>query len=154
MDTDKRKLEIVPIALDEANAFVAQHHRHHGKVVGHKFSIGLADGEKIVGVAIVGRPVSRRIDDGWTLEVTRLCTDGTKNACSKLYAASWRIARELGYRKCVTYILNSESGTSITAAGWTCVGECRGGSWSVPSRPRVDKHPLQGKLKFEIGEGK
>ena len=75
-------LEICPITFKEANAFVEQHHRHHGKVVGHKFSIGCSDGEKIVGVAIVGRPVSRHLDDGWTLEVNRLCTDGTRNACS------------------------------------------------------------------------
>ena len=75
-------LEIVPMTLKEANAFVEQNHRHHGPVVGHKFSIGLSDGEKIVGVAIVGRPVARHLDDGWTLEVNRLCTDGTRNACS------------------------------------------------------------------------
>ena len=81
-------LEVVPMTLKEANAFVEQNHRHHGPVVGHKFSIGLSDGEKIVGVAIVGRPVSRHLDDGWTLEVNRLCTDGTKNACSMLYAAA------------------------------------------------------------------
>ena len=72
------KLEIVPITLREANAYVEQNHRHHGKTVGHKYSIGLSNGEKIVGVAIVGRPVSRHLDDGWTLEVNRLCTDGTK----------------------------------------------------------------------------
>lgn len=73
-------LEVVPITLKEANAFVEQNHRHHGPTVGHKFSIGLSDGEKIVGVAIVGRPVARHLDDGWTLEVNRLCTDGTRNA--------------------------------------------------------------------------
>lgn len=81
-------LEIVPMTLREANAFVEQNHRHHGATVGHKFSIGLSDGEKIVGIAIVGRPVSRHLDDGWTLEVNRLCTDGTRNACSMLYAAA------------------------------------------------------------------
>lgn len=90
-------LEIVPMTLREANAFVEQNHRHHGATVGHKFSIGLSDGEKIVGVAIVGRPVSRHLDDGWTLEVNRLCTDGTRNACSMLYAAAWRAARAMGY---------------------------------------------------------
>lgn len=89
-----KTLEVCPITLKEANAFVGQHHRHHKPVVGHKFSIGCTDGEKIVGVAIVGRPVSRYLDDGWTLEVTRLCTDGTWNACSMLYAAAWRAARE------------------------------------------------------------
>lgn len=72
-------LDIVPISLAEANAFVEQHHRHHKPVVGHKFSIGLSNGEKIVGVAIVGRPVARHLDDGWTLEVNRLCTEGTRH---------------------------------------------------------------------------
>ena len=80
-------LDIVPITLKEANQFVADHHRHHGSVTGHKFSIAVSAGEKIVGVAIVGRPISRHLDDGGTLEVNRLCTDGTKNACSMLYAA-------------------------------------------------------------------
>ena len=88
----KTMLEVCPVSLKEANAFVEQHHRHHKPVVGHKFSIACTDGEKIVGVAIVGRPVSRYLDDGWTLEVNRLCTDGTKNACSMLYAAAWRAA--------------------------------------------------------------
>lgn len=143
-------LEITPINLDEANAFVKQYHRHHGKVVGHKFSIGLSDGEKIVGVVIVGRPVARRLDDGWTLEVTRLCTDGTKNACSMLYATAWRAAKALGYKKLVTYILDSESGVSLIAAGYKFVGKAGGVSWNVPSRPRVDKCPRQKKLKFEM----
>lgn len=92
-------LEICPVSLKEANAFVAENHRHHKPVTGHKFSIACADGEKIVGVAIVGRPVSRHLDDGWTLEVNRLCTDGTRNACSMLYAAAWRAVRAMGYRK-------------------------------------------------------
>lgn len=114
-------LEIVPMTLREANAFVEQNHRHHGATVGHKFSIGLSDGEKIVGVAIVGRPVSRHLDDGWTLEVNRLCTDGTRNACSMLYAAAWRAARAMGYKRVVTYILDTENGASLRAAGWKCV---------------------------------
>lgn len=107
---EKRKLNLCPISLAEANAFVAQHHRHHRPVTGHKYSIACIDGEKIVGVAIVGRPVSRYLDDGWTLEVTRLCTDGTKNACSMLYAAAWRAARAMGYKRLVTYILNPKLG--------------------------------------------
>ena len=114
---EKRKaapLEIVPMTLREANAYVEQNHRHHGPVAGHKYSIGLSDGEKIVGVAIVGRPVSRHLDDGWTLEVNRLCTDGTKNACSMLYAAAWRAARAMGYKRLVTYILESENGATRT----------------------------------------
>lgn len=103
-------LELVPITLKEANAFVERYHRHHKPVVGHKFSIAASDGEKIVGVAIVGRPVSRYLDNGLTLEVNRLCTDGTRNACSFLYSAAWRAARNLGYKKLITYILVSETG--------------------------------------------
>lgn len=123
-------LDIVPVTLAEANAFVEQNHRHHGKTVGHKFSVAVADTEtgEIVGVAIVGRPVSRHLDNGWTLEVNRLCTDGTKNACSMLYAAAWRAARAMGYKKLITYILDSESGTSLKAAGWKCIGQAGGGA--------------------------
>jgi hypothetical protein len=140
---------IVPIDFSEAVAFVAQFHRHHSPPVGHKFSLGLSDGEKIVGVAIVGRPVARHLQDGFTLEVTRLATDGTKNACSMLYGRAWRVTKELGYKRLITYILDTEPGTSLRAAGWTEIGKAGGGSWSVLSRPRVDRHPLQGKLKFE-----
>ena len=111
-------LEVVPITLKEANQFVRDHHRHHGPVTGHKFSIAASDGERIVGVVIVSRPVSRHLDDGWTLEVTRLCTDGTRNACSMLYAAAWRAARAMGYKRLITYILESENGASLRAAGW------------------------------------
>ena len=100
-------LMLIPVSLAEANAFVAQHHRHHKPVTGHKFSIGCTADGQLVGVAIVGRPVSRYLDDGQTLEVNRLCTDGTKNACSMLYAAAWRAARAIGYRKMITYILET-----------------------------------------------
>ncbi len=143
------RLTHVRIDLAEANAFVAAHHRHHKPVVGHLFSLGAALGDGIVGVVIVGRPVSRFRDDGETAEVTRLCTDGSKNACSFLYGAAARAAFALGFRRIGTYILASEPGTSLTAAGWRLIGETPGRSWSVPSRPRVDKHPLQKKLLFE-----
>jgi hypothetical protein len=149
------RLLIVPCELGEANAFIAEHHRHHLPVVGHKFSIACAAdtepscGGVIVGVAIVGRPVARRLDDGWTLEVTRNCTDGTRNAASKLYGACARVAFALGYRRLLTYTLASESGVSLRAAGWRIVAEVRGRSWSCQSRPRVDKHPLQNKLRWE-----
>jgi hypothetical protein len=144
------KLTLVPMPLDEANAFVEQVHRHHGPVVGHKFSIGAAKDGEIVGVAIVGRPTARRRDDGLTLEVTRLATDGTRNACSFLYGACARACFALGYQRLGTYILASEDGASLRASGWRCLGERGGGSWSVPSRPRVDKHPLQKKMLFEV----
>lgn len=143
------KLAVIPIHLDEANAFIAKHHRHHGSVVGHKFSIGAVLDNSVVGVAIVGRPTSRHRQDGLTLEVTRLCSDGTRNACSFLYGACARATFALGYKRLGTYILKSESGMSLRAAGWRLIAETPGKSWSVPSRPRVDKHPLQPRLLYE-----
>lgn len=144
------KLSLCPLKLAEANAFVEQIHRHHGPVVGHKFSIGAILDDKIVGCAIVGRPVSRGRDDGLTLEVTRLATDGTRNACSFLYGACAKACFALGYKRIGTYILASENGASLRASGWRLIGERGGGSWSRPSRPRVDEHhPLQKKLLFE-----
>ena len=144
-----KKFTIERIDLGEANAFVSEHHRHHKPVIGHLFSLGAAAGDKIVGVAIVGRPVSRHRDDGVTAEVTRLCTDGTKDACSFLYGACAKAAFALGFKRIGTYILASEPGTSLTATGWRKIAETPGRSWSVPSRPRVDKHPLEPRLLFE-----
>jgi hypothetical protein len=144
------RLEVVPITLAEANTFVEQYHRHHRPVVGHKYSLAVTDGEKIVGVAIVGRPVARYLDDGWTLEVNRCCTDGTRNACSMLYAASWRAARAMGYHKLITYILDSETGVSLKAAGWKCLGEAGGLRWTGKRRPTVDLCPAQMKIKWEV----
>ena len=101
-------------------------------------------------MAIVGRPVARHLDDGMTLEVTRCCTDGARNGCSKLYGAAWRATRALGYRRLLTYILASEAGASLRASGWHLVGIRGGGSWNCPSRPRVET-PNQGhKLLWEM----
>lgn len=146
-------LEIVPVNFDEANEFVRLRHRHHRPVVGgYKFCLGVSDGEKIVGVAIVGLPVARNLMDEWTLEVRRTCTDGTRNANSILYGAAWRAARALGYRKLITYTLPEEGGASLKGAGWKCLGECGGGSWNRPNtgRLRVDLHPMQRKLRWEV----
>jgi hypothetical protein len=143
------KLRTIPLSLEEANTFVAEHHRRHGEVRGHKFSIGAMKAGIIVGVVIVGRPVARRLDDGMTLEVSRLCTDGTRNACSFLYGAAARAAFALGYARIGTYIAASEPGMTLRAAGWRMVGETPGKSWSVASRPRVDTHPLEPRLRFE-----
>jgi hypothetical protein len=141
---------LTPITLREANAFVDANHRHHKPARGCICCVAASVGELVVGVAIIGRPVSRRLDDGYTAEVNRLCTDGTRNACSMLYRAAWRAVRALGYRKLVTYTLPEEGGASLRAAGMTCIGKAGGGAWSVPSRPRVDTHPLQEKLRWEI----
>jgi hypothetical protein len=143
------RLALLPITLADANAFVQRLHRHHPPVVGHKFSLAAVKGGQVVGVAIIGRPVSRVRDDGLTLEVTRLCTDGTRNACSFLYGAAARATFALGYRRIGTYTLPSEGGASLRAAGWQLVGERGGGSWSRPARHRDDCHPIQVKLLWE-----
>jgi len=148
-------MELVPITLKEANEYVSRHHRNHKPVVGHKFSIGLSsigdDGspKDIIGVCIVGRPVSRHRDDGRTLEVTRCCTDGTKNSCSMLYGAAWRAAKALGFKRLITYTLPSEGGASLRGAGWRLLGEAGGGNWNVSSRPRVDSPHPQKKFLWE-----
>ena len=142
-------LTLTPVSLAEANAFVAQHHRNHKPVTGHKFSIGCTADGQLVGVAIVGRPVSRYLDNGLTLEVNRLCTDGTKNACSMLYAAAWRAARAMGYEKIITYTLDTESGASLRAAGWTCAGLAGGKRWTGSRRPAADLYPAQMKYRYE-----
>jgi|TARA_R100000773_G_C4203751_1_gene105296 hypothetical protein len=142
-------LELVPVTLAEANHFVLEQHRHHNPVVGHKFSIGICDNNKIRGVCIVGRPVSRILDNGMVLEVNRCCTDGVKNGCSMLYGAAWRAAKAMGYKKLITYTLEEEGGASLRASNWKLIGEAGGGKWSRKDRPRVDTHPLQTKLKWE-----
>lgn len=148
-------LELQPVSFEEACEFIRLHHRHHLPPQGHKFSIAVNDGNKIVGVIVVGRPVARHLDDGWTLEVTRCCTDGTKNACSMLYAAAWRAAKALGYKRLITYTLQGESGASLRAAGWKVIGQAGGGTWNRPKigRFRVDLHPLQKKIRWEISNG-
>jgi hypothetical protein len=143
-------LVLVPITVQDAREYVRQKHRHHAPPVSGLFAVACAgDDAQICGVAIVGRPVARGLQDGWTAEVTRVATNGARNACSILYGACWRAARALGYRKLVTYTLADEGGASLRASGWKVVGEVEGRSWSCDSRPRVDKHPLQNKLRWE-----
>ncbi len=132
-------LTIKPISLKLANEYVINNHRHHDKVQGHKFSISVYDDGRLCGVAIVGHPQSRRIDNDNILEVLRLCTDGTYNACSILYARCARIAKDMGYRKIITYILESESGASLKASGWHCEKErCGGIRWT--GRREAERH--------------
>lgn len=144
------KLTVVPMTLTEANLYVERHHRHSVPTVGHKFSIGASLGDEVAGVAIVGRPVARGLDDGWTLEVLRVCTEEKRNANSLLYGACWRAARALGYRKLVTYTLKTETGASLRGAGWKIVGEVCKRSWDTPSRPRVDKDERQERFRWEM----
>lgn len=147
-------LIVVPVHLAEANEYVKIVHRHHGPVVGYKFAVGVkADVPSdyvsgLFGVAICGRPVARKLDDGKAIEVLRLATNGHSNACSMLYGACARIAREMGYERIITYTLESEPGTSLKASGWKMDGITPGKSWSVPSRPRQDKHPICPKIRW------
>lgn len=142
-------LSLIPVSLKEANAFVDTYHRHHQPVTGHKFSIGCEQNGQLVGVVIAGRPVSRYLDDGLTLEVTRLCTTGERNACSMLYAAAARAAKAMGYRKIITYTLETEDGSSVRAAGWCCVGSAGGLCWTGNRRPAHQKYPAVKKLRYE-----
>jgi len=143
-------LSIQPITFAEASEFVRLNHRHHQPPQGHKFSIGVNDGRKVVGVIIVGRPIARALDNDYTAEVTRCCTDGTKMAASMLYAAAWRAARAMGYNRLVTYTLIEEPGTSLIAAGFKEIGKTSGGTWNRVNRPRVDKAPIGQKTLWEV----
>lgn len=129
-------LEIRPVTLKTASQYIEQHHRHNGKTAGCKFAIGCFDGNEIVGVSVCGRPVSRHYDDGLTLEINRVCTDGTRNACSMLYGASCRIARDMGYKKVITYTLVTENGASLKASNFKCEGEAGGIEWTGERNPK------------------
>lgn len=141
-------LRLAPLELRQANEFVQQLHRHHKPVHRDKFRVGCEVDGRLCGVVQVGRPVSRCLDDGKTLEVVRLCTDGTRNACSYLYSAAARVAKDLGYSRIVTYIMESETGVSLKAAGWTIDGVTKGGSWDCPSRPRKTDAPTCRKVRY------
>lgn len=141
-------IEAVPLELKQANEFVSRLHRHHDAVYRDKFRIGAMLNGELVGVVQVGRPVSRMLDDGKTLEVVRLCTNGTKDVCSFLYSRAARIAKEMGYEKIITYILESESGTSLKASGRHQEAVTSGGSWARPSRPRNTTAPTVPKKRY------
>ena len=143
-------LNLQPITFKEACDFIKQHHRHHLPPQGWKFGIAVNDGQKIVGVITVGRPVARHYDDGWTLEVTRCCTDGSANASSILYGAAQRATFSLGYKKLITYTLQTENGASLKASNWKLIGKAGGGEWNCKSRPRVTKAPTDQKLLWEV----
>lgn len=145
------QLQIVPVKQAEAKAFIREHHRHHEPSLGSVFQVAVADEAGTVrGVAMAGRPVARAWDDGWTLEVTRVATDGCANACSALYGACWRSAKALGWRRLITYTLKSESGSSLRAAGYRVIAERKGRSWATASkaRPRVDTYSEHGQDKL------
>lgn len=154
MSAVQPRLAVVPLTLAEANAYVAEHHRHHGRIQSpqHKFSIAVADESGTIrGVAIICKPCSPARDDGLTAEVARVATDGCPNACSALYGAAWRACKAMGYRRLGTYTLTSEPGTSLRAAGWRVIHETKWKPWNRPDggRPRVDVLPGQPKLLWE-----
>jgi hypothetical protein len=145
-------IELRPITRDDAFEFIRTHHRHHNVPVGGLWWQAVHDVDgSICGVAVTGRPVARPLDDGLTAEVTRLCTNGAANACSMLYAAARRVAVDKGFRRGLTYILASEDGASLRAAGWRLLWEVKGRSWNCPARPRVDKHPTENKTAYGWG---
>lgn len=141
-------MRIAPITFSAASSYINAHHRHHRATVGCKFCICVVDDANVVhGVAVCGRPVSRHLDDGLTLEVNRVCTDGARNACSMLYGACCRIAREMGYQKVVTYTLASEDGASLRASNFQCEGKAGGTHWTG-SRNKGQPIPAELKLRW------
>ena len=142
-------LRLVPVDLDAANDFVRRMHRHSKPVRGHKFANAVADEGGVRGVAISGRPVSRVMQDGFTIEILRVCTDGARNACSKLYAAACQTARPMGYRLAITYTLKAESGSSLRAAGFEPVAEVKDRQWDTPARPREERDLVGDKVRWE-----
>lgn len=145
-------LEPVPMDLDEARQFVVNFHRHNGLPSGQaKFAVGASDGDQLVGVAIVSKPVARALNDGATLEVTRLCVldSAPKGTCSFLYMRCWAAAKALGWRKLITYTLQSESGASLRGAGWKVVAELKArASTNWNNRPGREWQPVVGQAKF------
>lgn len=142
-------LTVRPITLRAANAFVEQHHRHHKPARGCVFCTSVWQDDTMVGVAIVGRPLARMLQDGLTCEVLRCCTDGTRNACSKLYATVAKAARAMGYERVITYTLPEEGGASLRAAGWTLEADgIGGGTWSRDGRERTDEQNTQTKMRW------
>jgi hypothetical protein len=137
-------LKIVPVSIGQARDFVLALHRHNKPPVGWKFGAGVTLNGVLVGVAMAGRPIARHFDDGFTLEINRTCTDGTRNANSMLYGAIWRAAKALGYTRCITYTQADETGASLHAAGWVKVKDLKARkSWAESSvKCRESKDPV------------
>ena len=151
MDYKRHKpFEAVPVELRTANEFVRKLHRHHLPVYRDKFRLGCLSNGILVGVIQAARPVARHLDNGTTLEVVRCCTDGTQNACTFLLGRIRRIAQAMGYKRLISYILDSEFGISYKAAGWHKTGDVRGQSWNRPSRPRAARAPVCDKQRWEL----
>jgi len=144
------RLVLVPVTLREANRFIGEEHRHHGTTRGCRFCLGAMQGDTLVGVIVVGRTVARGAHARTHAEVTRLATDGTKNACSFLYAAARRVCQTMGYTSLITYTLARESGSSLRALGLSPEARVKGRSWDCESRPRIDTHPTEDKHRWQL----
>ena len=144
------KLHPLPISIKEANEFILNFHRHNAPVKNCRFAIGAGFEGKLVGVAIIGNPVARLMNDGFTMEVLRVCAkeDSPKNTCSFLYGRSWRVWQQMGGLRMITYTLQSESGSSLKGSGWKIVGETKPSKgWSRKNRDRKWQ-PIYGQMKF------
>lgn len=145
-----RPLDLVPLKRKEAQEWIRKYHRHSGVPVGDIIRVGLSVDGEIVGVAVAGRPVARALDDGRTLEITRVCTTGYENACSMLYGALCRAGKALGFKVAITYTLASEPGSSVKASGFALDAELKPGkTWDTPSRPRAtEKRSTEAKRRW------
>lgn len=145
------RLRVVPCSVEKAKEYVESIHRHHTASTSARYCVAVVDDTGLVrGVAMVGRPVARVLDDGWTLEVNRVATDGCENACSALYGAARRIAHALGYSRLITYIREDEPGTSMKASGWDFEQKIRARSWDMPGRRRVDKTEIVQRERWSV----
>lgn len=144
------KYNIRPITFKEASEFVNQYHRHHNATVGCKFCVGINDNDTLIGVAICGRPVSRYLDNGYTLEINRVCVlEGHHNACSKIYSACCKIGKAMGYKKIITYTLQSENGASLKASNFHCDGVAGGTHWTG-KRDKGQNIPAELKTRWSL----
>lgn len=147
----QQRLRVVPCTVADAEAFVNRVHRHHIAAPSARYCVAVVDETGLVrGVAMIGRPVARLLDDGWTMEVNRVATDGCENACSALYGAARRITAALGYVKLITYTREDEPGASLRAAGWQNEGAIRARSWNMPNRKREDKTEVVKRQRWAI----
>lgn len=142
-------MRLVPVNRDQANAYIKAHHRHSKAVQGYRFAVGLAVDDQLRGVAVAGRPVARALDDGRTIEILRVCTDGIRNGCTRLYGACCRAAAALGYHVAVTYTLEAEGGASLRAAGFRPVAQVRDRQWGCESRPREQRELIGDRIRWE-----
>lgn len=142
-------MQLIPVNRDQANDYVRRLHRHSKPVQGYRFAVGIAEGDELRGVAIAGRPVARALDDGRTIEILRVCTDGIRNGCTRLYGACCRAAAAMGYRLAVTYTLEAEGGASLRAAGFEPVAKVQDRQWGCDSRPREQRELIGDKVRWQ-----